>query len=693
MRKKVLVLSLIALFSVLSMMVFAQPIVQTAVSQTQIFFEPNAGETPFVNAINSAKHSVKIEVYVMTARDIFDAIQQAVARGVNVQVILTQHPYNMEAQAQYAYKKLSSIGANVRWAPSRFTYDHAKFMIIDDSFAIFGTSNLTWSGISQNVEANIETKDPQFVKSLEMVFKADWTNTKAGSVPREYLVLSPGSEKDLVWLINHAKKFLSIVEEEVPEASVFKALKNAALRGVKVRLIEPAANAKYASGLYPLAELAVAGVKVGLLKTPWVHAKMIISDNDYLFIGSENVSYTSMYDNREVGAILSTPSLVSKATEHFNLLWANVSVLPAKLPTSVTAFLTNIVGEPYQYMGKLVKTIGTVEAAFGPIVFISSSYGNEIAGLELWLGHVMSSTPKLEVGQVVRVVGSVDTYKGQLEISAIIPPKVISKTLLPLPFEPNLKDLRYYDGLKVLVKGDIRIGGNGIYLEGKSGQVNLLTLGKISKIPNYTGVYVEGIVVNVNGNYGIAATNYYSQSSYIPILKKSQIKAKPSIKDMRTGLKFYYNQTVTSTGIVSAVLSAETAYIYSNGYGIRIYGQHGKIKAGDIVEVKGTLSSYNNSLEVDVSSVKIIGHATLVSPVSIKTSELSKYPEVLVKVIGKVSKAKKNAFFVNDGSGPAYVYVSNGKIPKDGQTVEVVGISVRYKAGIYEIVPISIEIK
>ena len=97
-------------------------------------------------------------------------------------------------------------------------------------------------------------------------------------------------------------------------------------------------------------------------------------------------------------------------------------------------------------------------------------------------------------------------------------------------------------------------------------------------------------------------------------------------------------------------------------------------------------------MEVDVSSVKITGHTTLVSPVSIKTSELSKYPEALVKVIGKVSKAKKKAFFVNDNSGSAYVYVSSGKVPKDGQTVEIVGISVKYK-GAYQIIPISIEVK
>ncbi|BBJ28029.1 phospholipase D-like domain-containing protein [Athalassotoga saccharophila] len=688
MKRFYVFLIIISLF--MTFTALAQPVISTSSTTTSIFFEPVSGETPFLNAIKSAKTSIKIEMYVITANDIFNALESAVNRGVNVQVILEHHPYNMQAQADYAYNALTKMGAHVQWAPSRFTFDHAKVMIIDDSYAIFGTSNLTYSGIAQNFEANVETHDPQIVKALLMVFNADWNNTQAGSAPREYLVLSPNSESDLVWLINSAQHTLLVAEEEVPEGKVFTALENAAQRGVDVKLIEPESSAKSMSSNYALSQLAVAGVKVGILKSPYVHAKMIVSDNNYLFIGSENVSYTSMMQNREVGIILSNNSLISQATNQFNELWRDVSLMAARLPSSEIALLTQIAGNSYNYMNKLVKTVGTVEAVFGPTVFISSTYNGKIAGLELWLGSVANSELVLKPGDTVRVVGSVDTYRGQLEIEAVSLPEVISKNLLPLPFEPSLDKIANYNGLTVMIRGTVKVSNDGVYIVDKDGKtIRFSSLGMIPPVSDGTEIYAEGIIVKDNANYLLAATNFYSAANYTPILEGMNLNYSPSLKDLISNVQSYFNQTITSTGIVSAVVSASNAYLFSNGYGIRIYGQHGNIKPGDIVQFTGTFTSYDNSLEVDITSFKVIGSTTPPAPTVIKTGDYSKYSEVLVQVSGTVSNAKGNLFQIDDGSGPATVYLSKGNLPKNGSTVTVIGISYQYK-DIHEIYAISI---
>ncbi len=684
-------LSIILVLSVvlIGVFAFAQPIINSATSITSVFFEPAAGETPFLNAISSAKTSLKIEMYVITSNDVFNAINSAVQRGVDVKVILTEHPYNMQAQADYAYKTLTSMGAHVQWAPSRFTFDHAKFMIVDDSYAVFGTSNLTYSGISQNFEADVATKAPQVVQALGMVFKADWTNTPAGPAPREQLVLSPNSESDLLWIINSAKNSLSIAEEEVPEGKVFTALENAAARGVDVRLMEPSSSAKNISGKYALATLANKGVKVGILDEPYVHAKMIISDNNYLFIGSENVSYTSMFQNREVGIILSDSSLLSSALSTFNSLWDKVSIMPSELPTSEIALLPQIVSQSFNYSNKLVKTVGTVEAIFGPTVFISSSYNGKIAGLELWLGSVANPELVLEPGQSVRIVGSVDTYRGQLEISAVITPEIISKVLLPLPFQPAADKLSQYDGLLVMIKGTVKVSSNGTYVLADGKEIKLLSIGKMPGVSDGTNVYVQGIVVNDNGNYGLAATNFYSANSYTPILEMTNFNSHPTLSQLLSNVQIYFNQTITSTGIVSAVVSDSNAYVFSNGVGMRIYGQHNGIKPGDIVEFSGNFTSYNKSFEVDTTSLKIIGNTSAPAPIFIKTGDFTKYSEVLVQVSGTVSKAKGSMFQVDDGSGPALIYITKGKLPENGSTVTVIGIPAQYNSS-YEIYAISV---
>ena len=690
MKRSTIVLAVMV--ALLGLMTFAQPIVQSSTSLSRVFFEPNAGEVPFLNVINGAKSSLKIEVYVMTSNDIFEAIGNAVKRGVNVQVILTQHPYNMEAQSKYAYEELNSIGAHVRWAPARFTYDHAKFMIADNSIGIFGTSNLTYSGVSQNFEANVLTKDTNLVKALDMVFEADWKNVPAGSIPREHLVLSPNSESDILWLINSAKKNMRIVEEEVPEGNVFNAIEAAAKRGVNVQLVEPRSNVKRASGQYALASLAISGVHVGLVKEPFIHAKMIVVDDNYLFIGSQNVSYTSLYQNREVGAILSNKALISSASSRFDSLWKLASTLPPKIPTAQTAFLTQIVSSPYNYMGKLVKTVGTVEAVFGPTVFVSYARGVKIAGLELWLGHVKNSSPNLEVGETVRIVGSVDTYNGQLEISAVMPPKIISEALPPLPFQPSFDELSNYNGLTVLMKGTVRILSSGMYISNGKASVNLLALKKLPKIAGGTEIYVEGVVINKNGKSVVAPTRFYSANTYLPILERGKIKSNPKLSELRKNSNIYYSQSITATGIVSAVVSSSNAYITSNDYGMRIYGEHGSVRPGDIVKVEGVFTSYAGAFEIDVNSVKITGHTAKPEPISIKTSNAPKYPEMLVKVFGTVSKAKSKTFYIDDGTGAVIVYVPKGALPSNGEKVNVVGIATKYK-DVYEIYALSISKK
>ena len=686
-RKGLMVLGILA---VLVGVIFAQPVVKSTTNLTTIFFEPDAGEAPFLNLINNAKSSLKIEVYVMTARDIFNAVDRAVERGVNVQVILTHHPYNMQAQADYAYEKLESMGAKVRWAPARFSYDHSKFLIADDSKAIMGTSNLTYNGIAQNFEVNVLTKDATIVKALDDVFNADWNNIPAGSVPREYLVLSPNSASDFEWLIKNTKHVLKICEEEVPEGVISDALKAAAQRGVKVQLVEPYSSAKYASGMYALSQLQKEGVNVKLSKSLYIHAKMIISDDNYLFIGSENVSYTSLFKNREVGIFLSNNALISKAENRFDELWNNSIPLSSKSMKVETALLPRIVASPYTYMNKLVRTLGTVEAVFGKNIFVSYPSGNKIAGIMLWMGHVSENTA-LKRGDTVRIVGSVDTYKGQLEISVVSPLQVVSHALLPQPYDVEIANLKGYNALVVKTKGIFRLGENGAYLENGKESVALVSFEtSFPNVPSGTEVYVEGIVMNVNGNVVLVPTAFYTANEYVPILKKNSVKSNPSIEELRKDPQLYYSQTITSTGIVSAVVSASNAYIYSNGYGMRIYGKHGNVKPGDVVQIKGTFTSYNNSFEIDLLNLKVIGHVNSLLPLKVKASELSKYPEMLVQVSGKVVSAKKKSFYLSDGTAKAFIYVPSGRVPSNGKNVKVVGISVRYK-DIYELYAIEIE--
>ena len=59
----------------------------------QVFVEPDAGEHPITNAIEAAKKSVWLEMYILSDRNVIRALEDAANHGVDVRVMLEPHPY------------------------------------------------------------------------------------------------------------------------------------------------------------------------------------------------------------------------------------------------------------------------------------------------------------------------------------------------------------------------------------------------------------------------------------------------------------------------------------------------------------------------------------------------------------------------------------------------------------------------
>jgi cardiolipin synthase len=169
--------------------------------------------------------------------------------------------------------------------------------------AILGSSNLTYLGLGGgDREYDAETTDPAVIAALDQVFRADWTGGQEGAAPRRVLVLSPGAEGAIVRLIGSARHRLFVESEELgADEAVLGAIREAVRRGVDVRLVLPASLGS--RDLARARSLASAGAKVALLDRPYVHAKLIVAD-EQAFVGSENLTATSLERNREVGMIL-----------------------------------------------------------------------------------------------------------------------------------------------------------------------------------------------------------------------------------------------------------------------------------------------------------------------------------------------------------------------------------------------------
>ena len=290
----------------------------TAVAEvTGIFIEPGDGRAPVLDEIAAARRSLDLEIYIVSDSQILRALEDAAHRGVAARVILEQHPFGGEGGQPEIFARLQDAGIAVRWGNPVFRFTHIKTMVVDDAVAVIMNQNLTASSFTQNREFGVVTNRPDAVRTAASVFAADWAR---GAEPDPApLVVSPTNARaELLALIEGARSSLDVYAEVLQDDALLNALADAARRGVRVRLIvTPAPDNADAR-----AALAHAGIEVHLLSNLYVHAKLIVADGERAFVGSQNLSATSLDQNRELGIIVADPVSLSRLSRTFDLDFA-----------------------------------------------------------------------------------------------------------------------------------------------------------------------------------------------------------------------------------------------------------------------------------------------------------------------------------------------------------------------------------
>lgn len=274
-----------------------------------LYVLPQDGPAPIVRFIENARGPLVINNYFLDSRPILAAISDAVRRGVGVEVILEPRPYMISRyMVQKEYREVAATGAKVVSAPSRFatgrTFDHAKYAVSANGVLI-GTANWDWSGMHKNREYIYVSHNPMLVKAMQKVALAD-INGRPANIPLgdpAALVLSPGPRNGvydaMASLIQQPGPVGIETEELQPDNPMMQVMEQ---KGSQLSIILPDKLSSREDEA--VSELRHAGVHVVTLKSPYMHAKMIVGTKAG-FIGSQNFSITSINYNREVGVIMS----------------------------------------------------------------------------------------------------------------------------------------------------------------------------------------------------------------------------------------------------------------------------------------------------------------------------------------------------------------------------------------------------
>jgi cardiolipin synthase A/B len=283
-----------------------------------MFAEPDAFEAPFVDVISKADHSIRVMIYLMGYGGILDALKAKAGEGKSVRVILDQGQQSIN---QKYYDALVAAGAEVKWSDPKFSYMHAKTLVVDESAMVVSTGNYLQSNLKAERNYVMQDRDPDDVASMVALFDADWQQSEP-DLSCTRLVVSPVNARSRIEaLIDGAGSTLVVESMQLADDGVRNAIAARKAAGVDVRVIlaDPAwidANTDAA------AFLASNGIPARYLTSPKVHVKSIVADGARLYAGSVNLSWTSMTKNREVGLIDADPQAVKVVVDTFEADWA-----------------------------------------------------------------------------------------------------------------------------------------------------------------------------------------------------------------------------------------------------------------------------------------------------------------------------------------------------------------------------------
>jgi phosphatidylserine/phosphatidylglycerophosphate/cardiolipin synthase-like enzyme len=308
----------------------ATPTTHAADANYQLIQEPDAGYAPILGLISGATRSVRMTMYELTDPAAVNALIDTHNRGLDTRVILDAAFRGRQTNAA-SFQQLSDAGVQVRWAPNGVIY-HQKTITVDDATAAVGTGNLEPQYYSTSRDAWVLDTNPTDVAAIAATFDTDYTTPPSGrppeATPAPNLIWSPMARASFLQHIDQSTRSIDLTNQELKDRAVVSALDKAASRGVQCRIVMTENPAWTKS----IAEVSAAGCSVHLFPNTesgiYIHQKMMLTDNTSLIIGSQNLSTTSLIENRELSLALDTaiaPELISAVESTFNADYAAAS--------------------------------------------------------------------------------------------------------------------------------------------------------------------------------------------------------------------------------------------------------------------------------------------------------------------------------------------------------------------------------
>lgn len=280
---------------------------------------PDDSAKPILHAIDEAKHSLRIKMFVLSDPSVLKSVIGAHTRGVRVRVILNGARRSGEEDNEQARKALDRVGIDVRDGSPAVAVTHEKSMVVDDVSAFVMSLNWATKNFSETRDYAVVTTNPRDVAEIADGFDADWRRHAFQPPHDTRLVWCPGPGRDRICdFIDRARHRLFVQNERFQDTVVIERLVRAARRGVKVHVMARAPHTlkreKVIEGVGGLRILDDMGMKIHKLKHLKLHGKMILADGVAAIVGSINLASGSLDERRELAIEVHDDDVVDRLT-------------------------------------------------------------------------------------------------------------------------------------------------------------------------------------------------------------------------------------------------------------------------------------------------------------------------------------------------------------------------------------------
>lgn len=296
-----------------------------------------------LDAIREARHHVHLQSFIVgndaVGREFMEAVAAKAREGVRVRVLYDRFgsSHALWGGLFRKYRKTPNL-AIAGWTQSNLfrkqlhfnLRNHRKALIVDGRIGFMGGVNL--NEYSRSGDGQPAIQDYHFrllgpvVQELQYSFLRDW-HVMTEEDPEKLLsaehfrrlheegpvlarVVNSGPSSDLRVAVDVFFNAVNEAREQVfiltpyflPSEDLLRALRLAALRGVRVQLVVPEkSNHWYTTwaGRATYEDLLESGVRIFERPRPFMHAKAMVVDDRMGIVGSANWDFRSLYSNYE----------------------------------------------------------------------------------------------------------------------------------------------------------------------------------------------------------------------------------------------------------------------------------------------------------------------------------------------------------------------------------------------------------